>query len=152
MVEIKPATYHDCLFLELDAREEEVREVRRSHDQTIYQAAKQSIEQSYEAVSVWKDDKLLCITGIVPIDDNVSCPWLLTTNELKKHPKLLLKWTRYYVEKWNQMWPVLQNYIDAEYKESLRWAKWAGFEVYEPENGFCMIRRERWVPQYLLQF
>lgn len=144
-------------FLELDyyGREEDRVEAEASHNMTLYEAAKYSTEMSTHAHAVYKsdgiNDKLLCITGVVPyspISDKAS-PWLLTTKLMKKYPRDLLKWTKIFLNEWKEQWNVLENYVDSEYEQALRWAKWSGFTVYpaEPygENGrmFNKIRIER---------
>lgn len=68
---------------------------------------------------------------------DVACPWLLTTKEVEVYPKIFLKRTRYFVERWRKEHKILRNYVDASYEKALRWAAWAGFEVGEPQpHGF----------------
>ena len=54
---------------------------------------------------------------------------MLTTEKMKDHPRELLKWSKIFVESWQEEYPLLQNYVDARYAPALRWAKWLGFTI-----------------------
>lgn len=135
---IEFVTPNETSFKELDkyARVEEVNEVLASHNSSIYHAAKKSCRDSTYAYAVQdrSRDCLLAIFGVHPktLLSLVAVPWLLTTVHLREDPRPLLKYTKKMIELWLEEWPVLENFVDARYEESVRWAKWSGFEVEDP--------------------
>jgi len=127
----------DDLVQELadNMRQEEVDEVWASGKHTPYEAVKYSLEHAHEAYAAVLDGKLICIVGVSPLSllSDMASPWLLNTNESKNKPRHLVKWTKTFIDEWKTQWPILFNYVDARYEASLRWAKWAGFKVYDPQ-------------------
>lgn len=98
-----------------------------------YNAVKQSVLQSEEAYTGWRDG-ILGIIGVVPpsLLGDTAQPWMLTTNQLTKSPRVILKFTKPFIKRWLERYPRLVNYVDAEYTAALRWAKWSGFTIHEP--------------------
>ena len=117
-----------------DARKEEVEEVAASHGTDIRTAAKDSLDRSEHYCAFYKDDKLLCLTGVIPYSElsDTAVPWMLSTNELTKHPRDLVYYSKQLIGKWLEEWPKLENYIDARYTKSLNWAKHVGFTIHDP--------------------
>lgn len=65
----------------------------------------------------------------------VGQPWLMTSHEV--HKISALRFARIYqieVRKMLQYFPILMNYVDANYPEAIRLLGIAGFEVGEPEE------------------
>lgn len=117
-------------------RPEEVAEVWASHGEKPLPAIRRSVARSLDVFATMSDDdKLLLITGCAPLSwlGGEGSPWLLTTTELPKQPRILLKQTKVFMDKWRQEYGTLINWVDARYEASLRWAKWAGFTVYPAE-------------------
>lgn len=135
MIKFVPPTEELILELVENMREEEVAEVWAAAKFTPKDAIEWSLNRAHEAACAVYDDKLLCIFGVSArsLMSDVASPWLLTTNENKNRPRHLLKWTKLVVKRWSTMWPVLENYVDNRYDASLRWAKWAGFTVHDPQ-------------------
>lgn len=127
---ILPATEEDAVELGQSMREEQRIEVLRSHGLTPAEAAVESLQHSEEAWTFRQNETLLGIAGVVPqtLVGGRASPWLLTTRV--PAPRLLLSCTKPVLERWLGRWDVLENYIDAEYTASLRWAKWAGFTIF----------------------
>lgn len=126
----------------MDAREEEIAEVYASDGIDIRTAILKSIDKSTEVHTILDGDRATAIFGLRPLDlaNGIACPWMLTTNEMKKHPRTLIRVTKPIVNIWNSEWNILLNYVDDRYEASLRWAKWAGFEVFPPqEYGFLKL-------------
>ena len=123
-----------CDMLVENLRDEEWDELWASHGKSAWDAVPITLHLSDEAFAAFEDDTLLCLTGVVPYFKNhltsgVGSPWLLTTKELPKRPRRLLQWTKVFIDKWSDEYRYLINYVDARYTQSLRWAKWAGFEI-----------------------
>ncbi len=105
---------------------------------TIPWAVDYSIKNSKEAVAIYVNGELACITGLV-IDDGLiadSYPWLLGTDHMQHFPKQVLKYSKLLINRWLEQQPLLVNYIDARYKRAITWLKHIGAELeYLPEHG-----------------
>jgi len=117
-------------------REEEVLEVSRSHNKEQLEVIRDSVERSIGDCWAFKDNKgLLAINGMHPLSplSDRAIVWLLTTERAKQYPKQLVKQTRKFLRNWSKEYPVLFNFVDAEYEASIRWCKVVGFEVHPAE-------------------
>ncbi len=95
------------------------------------------LDSFHRSVISWTgmvDDRPVCMFGVSPIDilGGIGCPWLLGTDELKKHAKTFMKLNRLYVPKMLDLFPVLSNYVDVRHETAIRWLKWLGFR-FDPE-------------------
>lgn len=97
-----------------------------------------SVQHSLEAVAIYVDGELTCITGLV-IDDALgyeAYPWMLGTPALQKHPKKLMKYSNILIKRWLTKHPYLVNYVDARYTRAIRWLQHLGAKLeYLPEHG-----------------
>lgn len=60
-------------------------------------------------------------------------PWLLGTPGIRDHQTWFLKETRSQVSEMLKRHPFLENWVDARNLTSVRWLKWLGFSISEPE-------------------
>lgn len=115
-------------------RPEEIAEVMATSGSSPFEAVRRSVDSSMECFGVWKEDQLLGMSGVrrATVLSSVGCPWLLTTNEMKKNPRILLHYGKMFTQKWiEEDFNTLVNFVDTRYKGSLRWAKHVGFTVDE---------------------
>lgn len=61
------------------------------------------------------------------------CPWLLGTDRLKDAVRLGIRQAGRYIGIMLRKHGILWNYVHAENREAIRWLKWLGFEMCEPE-------------------
>lgn len=133
MIKIFNTTEDHIRELSLNIRDGDKKECLDIYGEQPYHVISSSFIMSYETYTGW-DDGVLGIVGVVhpSLLGEAATPWLLTSNLLTKKPRHLLKFTKPFIQRWLDMWPVLENYIDAEYTAALRWAKWSGFTIHEP--------------------
>jgi|TARA_Y100000310_G_scaffold171987_2_gene172106 hypothetical protein len=135
MIELVDSTVEHAQFLANHLRQEEILEVTAASRLSIYDTIMSSINRSVEVQTVLWDGDVIAIVGLQPhsvLSDKAS-PWLLTTEEVKRHPRELLRLSRQFLERWIQQYSLLENYIDSRYEPSLRWARKVGFTVEEPQ-------------------
>lgn len=60
-------------------------------------------------------------------------PWLLTGLPVDRHPKTFLRETRAGVARMRAQFPVLANWVHAEYRQAIRWLRWLGFDIGPPQ-------------------
>ncbi|MHA2064248.1 MAG: hypothetical protein ACXABY_07700 [Candidatus Thorarchaeota archaeon] len=135
MFSIVPATKEHWDELAKNMRPEIVDEIMASHGHTPDQVAESLSPKSDDVLALMWDDKLMGITGLHRYSylSDYASPWFLATNEAPKHPREIMRTTKVMIEKWLTQHPILVNYIDARFEQSLRWAKWAGYTIGEEE-------------------
>ncbi len=80
------------------------------------------------------DGRIICMAGICPASliGRVGIPWLLGSDLVPAHRRAFMVETRRQVERWQGMFPVLRNLVDARYAAAIRWLRWLRFEIGEP--------------------
>lgn len=132
MLEIVPATIEHAERIELrpgDAREVEVLGL------TMPEAFKVSTARSMWAHTYLIDGEVAAMVGL-SVDNllgGIGAPWLVTGKPVDRNKKLFLRETRAGVERMRAEFPVLRNFVHAEYAECLRWLRWLGFEIGPPQ-------------------
>ena len=135
MPELVPATINHAVYIANCMRPEEVLEVRLATDYSPHEATINSLRSSTVAASMLVDQIPVGMSGLTEVSKvgKYGNPWLLTTPMMKKYPIFLVKNTIKFIDIWLDYKPILQNFVHAEYIDSLRWAKACGFTVYEAE-------------------
>ena len=80
-------------------------------------------------------DEPVSIFGYVPPPSLLGCgaPWMLATERLADFPVPVLRASRKYIPLILDECPALENWVDARNEVSIRWLKWCGFTLHEPE-------------------
>ena len=126
----------DCIALEKDLRGDDRQELAASSGDNALSTIRHSVRDSTLCWSVEIDEQLVCIFGCAAIGSmmsRVGSPWLLGTNQLDRHPTILMKSCRPYIVLMQQMFPHLRNYVDARNKKSVRWLRRLGFTIHPEE-------------------
>lgn len=134
MVEVEPTQDKDAKELYENLQSVQFKELIASHGPDVLGTIKECISQSIEAFTIRHNGKMLAITGIVSSSPMgaVASPWLLTTNTVLVHPRILLRGTQLFIKRWSENYDCLLSFIDSRYDQALRWAKWAGFTIHPP--------------------
>lgn len=72
-------------------------------------------------------------TGASNLFSNRGMPWLLGTDEIRKHQTWFLKETRRQVQAMLRRHIFLENWVDARNITSIKWLEWLGFRLDDPE-------------------
>lgn len=64
---------------------------------------------------------------------DVGVPWLLGTPLAERYQFRFGRATRTYYEEMASHFPIMENYALAENRKTLRWLKWLGFDMDEPQ-------------------
>jgi hypothetical protein len=110
-------------------RQADVDEVAASGKEP-YLALADSLNSSIMAWTGLVDDEPVCVFGVAPLDilSGIGSPWLLGTGFLPRYAMTFLRMNKAYVQKMSELFPHLENYVDARNKLSIRWLKWLGFQ------------------------
>ncbi len=108
-----------------------------SGDVSLVDVILDGLRKSAEAWATLFDGRLACVWGVVPMSDDlvggrIGCGWLLTTQEVERHPKALWKASLAALPALLDRWDELVNAIDVRHLQALRWAVRLGFRLEAP--------------------
>ncbi len=132
---VVPATRELAELLAPLMRAEDVAELRAG-GLTPLEGLLQSIEGSDVAQAVMVGGQVGAMFGVGPlagVNERVGQVWFLTGRLMSKHPAAFVRLARPAIASMLELYPVLFNVIDARYAAAVRWVKWLGFEVGEPQ-------------------
>ncbi len=134
-IDIVPATLDHAKRMAPNLRQADVDEILAASRSRPLEALEKSLEFSREAWTALVDGEPACMWGAGPLGifGGTGGIWLLGTDVIEKHPKKFLIESRRFLEIISTVYIKLSNYVDARNTVSLRWLKWLGFEISEPE-------------------
>ncbi|KON64805.1 hypothetical protein KOEU_17750 [Komagataeibacter europaeus] len=136
MITIRAAIPDDADLIAPVLRPADRLEVARTSPLPVALSIRHSIAHSTVAAIMLDDDRPLGVFGLVEpvlLDPSIGCPWMIGTIHLGCHRKLFLRETRRWVQEWRRTHTVLTNRVDAEYSQAIRWLRWLGFTIHDPE-------------------
>lgn len=132
-------------------READKNEVKASHNLNPLDAVSKSIEADPHACrcALSPDGEPFVMWGVNPttVLAPTALPWALGTELTRKYATWFLRESKNQVERMNDLYPILLNWVDARHEVTLRWVKRLGFSVAQPEpfgyenKPFCLITR-----------
>tara|TARA_R110000868_G_scaffold84149_3_gene237376 strand:+ start:133 stop:552 length:420 start_codon:yes stop_codon:yes gene_type:complete len=89
------------------------------------------------------DGKIAVIWGVLTpsITSGVGIVWAMTTKVTDEHPFVFVRHSRIAMEQIRKDYSELVAYVAADYKRSIRWLRWLGFEVSAPRDFHGMKAR-----------
>lgn len=116
-----------------DMREADRIEVMAAAGHTPIDALKSGVKMSQYTSAVIIDNHVVAVMGLVlpTTISNWGVPWMLGTNRLFRHPRVLIRWGHIVVSEMMDKVDVLQNYVHVENTRSMRWLHHLGFEFAE---------------------
>jgi hypothetical protein len=93
-----------------------------------------SLQRSLWADAYLIESEVAAISGLAlgSLLGREATLWLLTGTPVNRHKKDFLRLTRQRLAEVHRQWPVLVNYVHADYREALRWLEWLGFTIAPP--------------------
>ena len=84
--------------------------------------------------AVLEDGLPIALWGFAETSVDTACPWMLASPALSTtHRAWLLRNTTKIVQSGDRRWSHFRNRVDARNFVHVRWLRWAGFVVEEPE-------------------
>ena len=132
MIEIVPATMAHARAIRL--RPGDAREIA-ALGYTQEEGIGRSVARSLWADAYLADGEVAAIAGLClpSLLGPIASLWLVTGTPVDRHRKEFLRLTRQRVAEVRKDWPVLVDYVHADYAEALRWLQWLGFTIAEPQ-------------------
>jgi len=127
-IEIVPATIEHAGRIDLrpgDAREIEALGVG------LPEAVEMSMSRAVWADAYLLDGAVAALVGVSvqSILGGEGVPWLLTGTPVDRCKRDFLRLTKAGVARMRRQFPVLTNFVHADYLQSLRWLRWLGFTI-----------------------
>ena len=136
MVELRRPTPEAIRFIADNMREEDAVEVMASGGYTPIEALEVSISNSMKTAIVYHNDTPLTALGLVRMGflSDTGVPWLLSAKHALKHKREFLKLSPPVIQEMLDICPNLVNHVHVNNKLSIRWLKWLGFIIEDPES------------------
>lgn len=84
----------------------------------------------------------ICLWGVAPAPiEGVGVPWMFGTADMRHFPREVVTFGKPYTKKWNEMYPLLVNFVDVRNETSIRWIRALGYSFIKlhKEYGFAKI-------------
>jgi hypothetical protein len=119
----------------IDLRPGDAREIA-ALGHTKVEGLARSIARSLWTDAYMVDGEVAAILGLAPLSllGARASLWLITGSPVDRNRKAFLRLCRARVAEVRAVWPVLIDYVHAEYAEAHRWLRWLGFTVGPPER------------------
>lgn len=86
-------------------------------------------------VYTWlRGDEVVAVVGCAPVERGIGCPWFLGSDTVTDEPRFFVHIANTMIPVWLQTYPLLENVVHAKNEVSIRFLKWAGFVLEEPED------------------
>jgi hypothetical protein len=124
----RPTELADVEYLSKNLSKKDQDELWASLGMENYAALSWSFFASKECNTIiMPDNSVAGIFGISNPSKGVGCPWLMGTNRIPEITIPFLKQSRKWVEKQNNKYPLLMNYVDERNDVAIKWLSFLGF-------------------------
>lgn len=96
------------------------------------EAIMRGLASSTRAWTARADGKILSILGVEPASalTGLGRPWMVGTHALETYAVAAIRESRPALMVMHQLFPRLENWVDARNLKAIRWLRWLGFRVY----------------------
>jgi hypothetical protein len=107
----------------------------------------QSYKRSFMCKSVFINGKIAAIFGISGVlYGDVGMPWLILSDEVNEYPFRVAFMYKRELNKMQEMFPILQDYVDETNKKAIRMLELMGFQINKNKiqiNDAVLLKAER---------
>lgn len=142
------STREHCEYLAEHLRSGEALELSRSHECSALDVLLSGFLGSELCLTVLTPSgRPMAMWGLARTDPLWCQVWLLGTPDVETYRFAFLRGARRVLPRVLTVYPWLYQYVDAEYKASLKWLAWLGFRIAPPEPWgprgamFCRVER-----------
>lgn len=134
-IELVAASPDHADFIGRNMRDVDRQELLASSMASPLQTVLSSFARSEYSFTGLVDSKPVMILGVVSSNRifRVGIPWMIATSELEGHSMQFLRGCAPVLDMFRQDFSYLYNHVDARNDSSIRWLKWLGFDLDEPE-------------------
>lgn len=130
---VRRPTLLDVMYIAKYAREADKKECFLLSGRDLTETFSQT-PGLYSNCWVWeKNNKPVCIFGITPLGDQKGVIWLIATDDFDRYKKIVRSRCKDVFENMIVGYTYLCNYVMYKHKKAVKWLKWLGCKIYEPE-------------------
>lgn len=133
VIEHRPITDAVVDLMAAIARPEDVLEFECVRGWSVQREVRYAVELSRFCRAFYCNGKLVALYGDIRVNDEIGCPWLISSHYLPRYARHFLAACRLHVSDMRREYQALLNYTDARYESALRWMRWLGFEQHHAE-------------------
>ncbi len=134
MVTIREALFEDAVHIAYNMRDEDRKELQASGGDPVDLLLDGWAKSDWCKVAL-VDGLPSVIWGVSPCDEETGSPWLLATDAIVKIKKTFLMNCRPDVERMQQQYKRLFNYVHINNKIAQQWLVWLGFDLHKEPTG-----------------
>ncbi|WP_164114833.1 hypothetical protein [Stenotrophomonas maltophilia] len=148
---VRPTVASDAVLLARNLRDQDRREIVALTDESMTSVVETSVAASDKCYTWTNEGRVVAIFGVAATDiPEIGCTWMLATDELVTEKDFMFSFGTQFVDEFNSMYPVLENYILPDNYVCLKWLERMGFVFDEPEpfgpHGVPFVRFTRILP------
>lgn len=134
-VKFKKPCDADLRYVAATMRSADVAEIKASHGFLPYDALLNGVDQSEFCVVAHINDEPVCVLGLNRRDfvSGIGVPWMLGSNSVMKYKREILLYSPKIIREMLSLCETLINYVHTDNKMSIRWLKWLGFKIDDPQ-------------------
>ena len=131
---VREATTEDALQVADNLRKADQKELWSAFRLRPKDGCLKSLERSERVFVIDLEGKAIAIFGVTTLSliDRRGIIWLLGTDEIFNIAVTFEKYTKAFVESFLMEWDVLENWVHAKNRISLKWLRRAGFNIGDP--------------------
>ena len=131
---LETITPWDVAYVVRHMRQVDMNELIAFTGQSPYQVLEESVEHSAFTRLALRDGQPAALFGFVPLPTPGSAmPWMVGTPAASGDAANLTRIARRVIDEARQAFPYLVNFVDARNKAAVRWLRYMGFTVHDPE-------------------
>ena len=135
-VVVRNSKQDDVFDLFWRMRKSDIHEIWASHHATPKDALKRGFKNSFLCLSILINNKVIAMFGISTeyLMGERATIWLLAAPELEQIKLRFLKHSRKFVDMFLEYYPILENYVHANNRASIKWLKFLRAEIDDPKH------------------
>lgn len=129
MFRVRAASLEDARRLSLTLRQADRVEIDAATTETPLQVLCRGVETSQPCYAVDLQSHPVALFGVVPETGNRGLVWMLAAEELARAGVSVFRQGVVWLDRLQERYPVLHNWVDAGNSVHLQWCLWCGFKI-----------------------
>lgn len=131
---IRPTEPGDAERLYANLRAADRAECEAYGERDLEAVLRSSVERSVLCWTGIVNGELAAILGVTPLSilSGIGSPWMLGTEVLDRHSRILIRHTPQYIARMLEAFPHLVNFVHTKNTTSVRWLRRLGFVLHDP--------------------
>ena len=130
---VRDSNDDDALYIGLNMREADKKEIWASHNHRPLEAMKLSLDESFMCLTVLDRKVPVLMFGIVPrsLLGETATIWMLATDGINNIKRRFVRHSRSFIKIFLGYFPILENYVYEENIKSIEWLMMCGAKIEE---------------------